>query len=547
MLSTTAPTEIAIDVTPTTLLDAALGYARCGWAVFPLIPGTKEPRTTHGFKNATTDEARIRAWWTDYPTANIGIATGAVSGITVLDVDIKPWKDKRGDKTLAALTAEYGALPLTPKQKTWSGGEQYVFADPIGIATYHGQPGTALDSLDIKSNGGYVVVPPSVVVEGERHGTYVWKLAPDDTPLAPLPSWLVDVVDAVRGARGRRKTTADNGSGAGAAANLRNGQMRNVSLASLAGAMRRKGMSEDAIYAALSTENAQSADPLPDDEVERVAHSIAKYEPAQALTIKVGADGELAEDEKPLSEGGNAERMLRLYPDRFRWVAEEKTWLAWDDRRWARDKMFEVQRLARETVLALQQAALGLEADAARKKVLGHALRADSAKGIDGMVKVVRYLSGVTVSAGTLDRDNDVLNVANGILDLRSFELRPHDPKAMLTRLVDVPYDPEAKAPLRQAFLRDVFRENDRVIEFVQRCVGYTLTGGIDEQVVLCHLSVSTLRKRLKDPIHPLPCHRQGGKILVRRSDFDSWMAAYRRVGDQDVAAVVDDVLASLA
>jgi putative DNA primase/helicase len=188
--------------------------------------------------------------------------------------------------------------------------------------------------------------------------------------------------------------------------------------------------------------------------------------------------------EIPLSEGGDAERMARRHGDRFRWVAEEKTWLAWDGQRWARDQMFEVQRMARETIRSLQMAAFDLPAGDERKRLLGHALRADSSKGIDGMTRVVRYLPGITVGLRTLDSNRDVLNVQNGTLDLQTFTLSPHRPEDMLTRLVDVPYDPGALAPTWQKFLGDVFQDKLDLIEFVQRCVGYTLTGSIKEQVV---------------------------------------------------------------
>src|SRR5437899_2933409 len=110
------------------MLDAALAYAARGWAVHPLTPLAKTPLTAHGCKDATTDRAQIETWWTSNPDANIGIATGAVSQISVLDVDVKAWEDKHGDKTLSALTAQHGELPATVVQMTWSGGLQYIFA-----------------------------------------------------------------------------------------------------------------------------------------------------------------------------------------------------------------------------------------------------------------------------------------------------------------------------------------------------------------------------------------------------------------------------------
>src|SRR5437016_6220027 len=103
-----------------TMLDAALAYAARGWAVFPCIPGQKEPLTAHGCKDATTDLERLRAWWAEHPAANIGCAAGAISGLTVFDVDMK--QDKDGGTSLLALIAKNGALPETLRQRTQSGG-----------------------------------------------------------------------------------------------------------------------------------------------------------------------------------------------------------------------------------------------------------------------------------------------------------------------------------------------------------------------------------------------------------------------------------------
>ena len=136
-------------------LARALAYARHGWPVFPCQPGRKEPDTAHGFKDATTDPARITAWWTAVPGRNVAIATGA-PGPDVLDVDVRPcgsgypaWnKLKR-----AGLLEGPFAVVATP-----SGGLHAYYA---GTRQASGRlPGC---HLDFKAAGGYVLAPPSAV------------------------------------------------------------------------------------------------------------------------------------------------------------------------------------------------------------------------------------------------------------------------------------------------------------------------------------------------------------------------------------------------
>src|SRR5262249_53051538 len=104
-----------------TFLEVAQKFAAFGWAVFPLAAGSKQPIPgSHGFKDASKDPLQIAVWFgIQYATGNIGVATGAVSGIVVLDVDVKP--GKRGDVTLSALVEKHGPLPDTLMQATPSG------------------------------------------------------------------------------------------------------------------------------------------------------------------------------------------------------------------------------------------------------------------------------------------------------------------------------------------------------------------------------------------------------------------------------------------
>ena len=154
------------------LLSAALALARRRWPVLP-VAASKAPLTKRGFKDATVDEEEIRDYWTRWPNANIGIATGTPSGIVVIDVD-----GPEGEDALEALKRIYGRLPPTLEARTGR-GRHLLFKTNGRCPT-----GKLGQSLDCKGDGGYVVVPPSLHASGNR---YEWL---NDLEPAELPSWV---------------------------------------------------------------------------------------------------------------------------------------------------------------------------------------------------------------------------------------------------------------------------------------------------------------------------------------------------------------------
>ena len=170
---------------------------RSSLAIFPLKG--KIPLTAHGCKDATRDRAQVDSWWTQYPSANIGIATGEINGLLVIDVDIKHDQGKYGDESLKALEQELGDLPDTWIAITGSGGLHYYFRYPEGHDIRNSASQLAQD-IDIRAQGGYVVAPPSV--HPETGHVYEWECGsdPDETPLAELPEkWLERLEKKVSG------------------------------------------------------------------------------------------------------------------------------------------------------------------------------------------------------------------------------------------------------------------------------------------------------------------------------------------------------------
>ena len=181
-------------MTDTPMLTAALRLAASDRPVFPCQPGGKAPAgelVPSGLKDATTDPGQLRKWFAALPSANLALRTGAVSRVVVLDVD-----GDEGAESLRALEREFGALPATKSVKTPSGGSHFYFRHPGGqVRNSAGQLG---ERLDVRGDGGYVLVPPSVI-DGRPY------TPDDDQAPAPLPEWLRDRVVSrhTRGASAR--------------------------------------------------------------------------------------------------------------------------------------------------------------------------------------------------------------------------------------------------------------------------------------------------------------------------------------------------------
>ena len=191
----------------TTSLDQALAYARRGWRVIPIPPGQKFPRGVTVWQvDGTTDEAKIRHWWTNAPDHGIGIVTGAESGLWVLDVDVAG--DKIGDETLADLCDAYGPLPDTHEVITGSGGRHLYFAWPTnGQIVTNSASGRLGPGLDVRGEGGFVVAPPSLHANGQRYE--LEASSPDHT--APAPGWLLALLEQPAPAPAQRTTSQPAG------------------------------------------------------------------------------------------------------------------------------------------------------------------------------------------------------------------------------------------------------------------------------------------------------------------------------------------------
>jgi predicted P-loop ATPase len=259
----------------TTLLKTALAYASKGWHVFPCQPNLKTPfPKTHGYQDATIDLEKITKWWTDEPNANIGIATGKISGFFVLDVDNK--NGARGDETLEQKEKEFGAIKQTVESVTWSKGRHIFFKYPsVEIKCRTALFGDGC-GIDIRGDGGYIIAPTSVVAGCP----YEWEVSchPDDIKIGDAPQWLIDVCRMSQKLKdlGDENDKVPEGG-------------RNAAMFDAAVHLKRAGvLKADAWESLKKTNDRKCSPPLGEDELQRIFNSAMNPHPNDRVSYDGG-------------------------------------------------------------------------------------------------------------------------------------------------------------------------------------------------------------------------------------------------------------------
>lgn len=285
------------------MLDGALRCSQQGWFVIPLHSikngrctcgkadcgnQGKHPRITEWQNKGSKGPSMIKAWWMKWPDSNIGLVTGKVSGFFVLDVD----PDKGGGKSLQELESKYGKLPETTRQRTGGGGQHFLFKHPgqnvdnkVALA-----PG-----LDVRGDGGMVVVAPSLHVSGQR---YKWLLV--SAVLAISPDWLLELIQS----QGKSKLTVKDWG-----KDIPDGE-RDVELTRRIGKLIRDGHSPKAVLAMAEGLNiAFCKPPLKSAQVEKIVRSIASR-------------GTAKPERKEFSTTPNREMFLKYGEDELKWAVD---------------------------------------------------------------------------------------------------------------------------------------------------------------------------------------------------------------------------------
>jgi putative DNA primase/helicase len=197
---------------------------------------------------------------------------------------------------------------------------------------------------------------------------------------------------------------------------------------------------------------------------------------------------QLLEKDKPpriytLSDLGNGRRFADQYRDTVRYCHAHKKFYIFDSMRYAPDDNLKIFQLAAETIRNIYTEASSCIDEKKRAAIARHALSSESSQKLSAMLECAKPYMGVTPDE--FDTDPWVLNCQNGVIDLRTGTLSPHDPSSLITKVIPAEFQVDAECPKWEAFIELVTGGDKDLAAFIQAAVGYSLTGLTDEHAVL--------------------------------------------------------------
>lgn len=224
------------------------------------------------------------------------------------------------------------------------------------------------------------------------------------------------------------------------------------------------------------------------------ANCIEVYEPSKhsddtSLAVaffkggKVGATEETKKNAYDMTDTGNAHRLKDKYGRVIRYSYNRRKWYFWDGKTWVIDDMGEIKKLADDICEDLKREAWNIPDEDLQEQALKFAKRTAGSNAKEAMIKECQHLDGIPASPEEFDAYFDLLNCQNGIVNLKNGELIPHDASFMMSKICNSEYDVKRGKPkLWLSFLNDVTNGDKELQEYIQKCVGYSLSGSNREQ-----------------------------------------------------------------
>jgi putative DNA primase/helicase len=451
-------------------LSVARDYLARRWSPIPVPYGEKAP-TLKAWQTLRLDEPTLVEHFNG-AARNVGVLLGAPSG-GLVDIDLDaPQVVALADQFMPPTEAVFGreGKPRSHRLYTCSIGTE-KFADVDGAML-----------VEIRSTGVQTIFPGSTHPNGER------------------VEWHEDGEPAAVEAAELRHAVVQLACAAMLTRHWPRGSRHDAALAA-AGFLRRAGVDEEATVKIITAAARGAGDEEWSDRKRAALDTIAALRNGESATggprlaeLLVGDANKavdrmrkwLRADEEHqhfnLTDAGNAQRFARDHGRDVRFCYAWACWLIWDGRHWARDAGDGIMARAKATARAIYAEAAAESDPDRRRAIAAWAKKAESKERLLAMVALAQSEAGVAVMPNALDCDAFMLNVENGTLDLRAGTLRPHQREDLCTKLAPITFDGAATCPRFLRFLDRIMDGDGERIAFLQRALGYTLTGDTREQ-----------------------------------------------------------------
>tara|TARA_B100000131_G_scaffold278395_1_gene282855 strand:- start:4383 stop:6623 length:2241 start_codon:yes stop_codon:yes gene_type:complete len=475
-------------------VDAALsGLSVIPWAY---VNGKKMPMMK--WKRLQTERMtpqEVADWFDRNPDHNWGVVTGKISNVVVVDLDNQEAMDWAREN-----------LPPTNWRVTTGregSGEHWGYKYPGNDVKNRVACGGM--AIDLRGDGGWVAMPPSV---HKTNRQYRWANNAQSCPYIedlPVfdPTWLparktlseLNLVEraSVGGGAGQIKRAKAWLKKSRPAVENSGGNHHTYTVACQM--VKDFGLNEVEAFEAMYEWNQSCVPPWSDKELRVIIRNADEYGTAakgskehRPYTYGI-VDSKVLENLEDIaiiqtenSDIGNGQRLAHYFGNAIRYCDETGGWLVWDGKVWAKDKKLAVHSLAKKTSSFIFKEAAELDGDeAAEKSKWGNKSR--SSDKINCMMRMARSERNIPVAMDELDCDIWTLNTPNGMIDLRTGDIKPHDPKKLCTKMTAASYEPSTKTPVFDAFMEQIFQGDEDLIKYVTQALGFSLTGSVKEHV----------------------------------------------------------------
>jgi putative DNA primase/helicase len=441
------------------LLDYANKYANdYDFSIIPINYMDKKPTIIwKEYQTRKPTNGELKEWFGNpSQPKNIAIVTGKISKLVVLDVD--------SEEAFRKIKEQF-EIPKTLITTTGKGYHLYFCYDyQENLSNKTG----IMPSVDIRAEGGYVVAPPSIHQTGRQYEFM------ENWQIAKLPDWLFKLAkDKPEGLpqpnnfKNLENTNVDN------LPIIPEGE-RNDELTKYAGYFLGRNCNyEEALKKLQAINQAKCQPPLSEKEVETIVKSIYERE-----RNKIKTELEKLENEN-LTEVYNAKLFASMYENQLVYCEKFKSFFSYEFGKWQEATLPSVTKKAVDVVKYFYKLASTVDEEQERKRLIRHGLKNETRRALRDIVELAKgYLE---VNPNEFDKDNYKINLLNGTYDLQTQEFYQHKPEDFFTKQMNVKYNPEAKPKLWLDFLNTIFNNNQELIEYIQKALGYSLSGDVGE------------------------------------------------------------------